>query len=867
MPLSVIQRGVAGIFMRNKHAKYKHSFKKSPKNFDNAVSSPSPAANGTKTQIQYLNEDLEKRIASRTRELENLNKELEQKIQELENAQKVLRASEERWRSLLNSAPEVISLLSRDGTVLFVNRTYPGLSREEIIGTHVCEWAKPGQKRKLHDMLARAFEKREIVSQEMPGYGPHRSPAWFVTRMAPIINDGAVESVIMFSIDITERKKAEEAIKTQNDLYSSLLKAQSDLGEGVAIIDRAKKRFLYVNDAACTLLGYSRKELLELASYDSLLAPDRPPRFSGKTAHGIQQHYETEIIRPDGSRIYLEGSLMPITGHRNAICVTIIRDISQRKEIEEKLRESERRLSEAQQIAHIGNWTWDLATSEITWSDELYRIFGLSPQETRIDLETFLSFVHPDDQRNVRKLVEESRKNNTPFDYDHRIIRPDGKERTVHVRNEFIYDSENKPVLMVGTAQDITDRKQLSEKLEEYTRELERKVAERTAALERKLLEEEREKVRDEALLGSIGESVVAIDENYSIVYINNQTERMIGREAHEVLGKSFIDLMDFRDENDNPIPLEKRPSRIAMMLGKKITTTEYYIVHRNGKRTPVAITSSPIILYEKIVGAILVFRDISKEKALDRTKSEFVSLASHQLRTPISIISWYTEKMIKDDSQALPPGHRIYLNELYQANARMIELVNSLLNVSRIELGTLAIDPAPTDLTELVESSLSELFPKIQEKELCVKTDYERSLDPIIADPNHMRIVFQNLISNAVKYTPPRGTITVSIKKRPRKIHIAVKDTGYGIPLEQQAKIFTKLFRADNVRENVPDGSGLGLYIVKSIVEQANGKIWFSSAENKGSAFMVELPMKITSDKKSTKEKVKLSPNIEYHS
>jgi len=170
--------------------------------------------------------------------------------------------------------------------------------------------------------------------------------------------------------------------------------------------------------------------------------------------------------------------------------------------------------------------------------------------------------------------------------------------------------------------------------------------------------------------------------------------------------------------------------------------------------------------------------------------------------------------------------------------------LVNALLNVSRIDLGTFAIVPEPCDFVELSKSVLSELIPGIKTKKMEIEEVYDKNLPKINADPKLARIIFQNLLSNAVKYTPEKGKISVSIKKEDKDILITVKDTGYGIPKKDQPRTFEKLFRADNVRQKDPDGTGLGLYILKSILEQSGGKIWFESEENKGTAFYVTIPL-----------------------
>ena len=275
-----------------------------------------------------------------------------------------------------------------------------------------------------------------------------------------------------------------------------------------------------------------------------------------------------------------------------------------------------------------------------------------------------------------------------------------------------------------------------------------------------------------------------------------------------------------------------------------------YYFVRTDGEKFPVAVTATPVVVDKKAVGAVVIFRDITHEKDIDQAKSEFVSLASHQLRTPLSTISWYTEMLLDEDAGKLNDNQKSYLHEVYEGNRRMIDLVNALLNVSRIELGTFAVDPEQMSIVDISKSVLAEIKPDITAKNMNIVEKYDPKVPVINADPKLIRIIFQNLLTNAVKYTPAKGTITVEIKMdKPvptaikEDIFITVADNGYGIPKNQQDKIFTKLFRADNIKPKVTSGTGLGLYIVKSIIEQANGKVSFESEENKGTTFKIVMP------------------------
>lgn len=245
---------------------------------------------------------------------------------------------------------------------------------------------------------------------------------------------------------------------------------------------------------------------------------------------------------------------------------------------------------------------------------------------------------------------------------------------------------------------------------------------------------------------------------------------------------------------------------------------------------------------------------DITDQMEIDRAKTEFVSLASHQLRTPISSINWYAEMLLDGDAGKLKTEQHEYLSNIYKSSQRMNSLVNSLLNVSRIELGTFEVNPQTTNIFDLVTSVVNEQQKEIIRKKLKIKTNFPNHSQEIEIDQNLFRIIAQNLITNAVNYTNNNGSINISITLDKTNFILAVSDDGIGIPENQKDKIFTKLYRADNVKKIDTDGTGLGLYLTRSIVEVLEGQISFKSYVGKGSTFTVLLPKKIKAKEGSKK-------------
>ena len=398
-------------------------------------------------------------------------------------------------------------------------------------------------------------------------------------------------------------------------------------------------------------------------------------------------------------------------------------------------------------------------------------------------------------------------------------------------------------------------RIEVDKKVEEQTKD----IIEKSRDLENQqkatlnILEDvEEEKKKTESLVQDLekfklavenaSDHIVITDAEGVVLYANKAVEGITGFSIEEILGKKAGTKEFWGGLMDKSVyqKLWKTIKEDKQVFQGKLNNKR-----KNGEQYIAMASISPILdKNDEVLFFIGIERDITKEDQIDKAKTEFVSLASHQLRTPLSAINWYAEMLLAGDAGELNDEQRQYLDEVYKGNQRMVDLVNSLLNVSRIELGTLAIEPEPVNFIHLSDSVLNELKSKIKEKKLKIIKNYNQNIPEVSADPKLMRIVFQNLLSNAVKYTPENGKINISVDKDENNILIQVKDSGYGIPKMQQDKIFTKLFRADNVREKDTEGTGLGLYIVKAIIDSAQGKVWFESQEKKGTTFYIDMPI-----------------------
>jgi PAS domain S-box-containing protein len=354
---------------------------------------------------------------------------------------------------------------------------------------------------------------------------------------------------------------------------------------------------------------------------------------------------------------------------------------------------------------------------------------------------------------------------------------------------------------------------------------------------------EERDKIR--TIVQSIADAVFVVDDKYKIVLFNRTAALLSGYTEQEALGKRYDEVLRFVYEKD------ERKAHVIAEHGTCIdfpTSSDNYVllVNREGDRIPIAYSAATLHGGGGMSGVVVVFRNIAKEREVDRMKTEFVSMASQQLHSPLAGVKWFLDIMLRGKAGPLSEEQRKYLEQVYAGNERMVRLVEQLMSVLRIETGEeLEINKSPADVVRIIDGVIEENVDLIKEFRVTVeKSEGMPNQLTLNVDQEKIRRVFYNLISNAVKYSKPLGKVEVGYDPgRADAALFYVKDYGYGIPKRQQHRIFEKFFRADNVVTRVTAGTGLGLYIVKAIVEAHGGKVWFTSAENMGSTFFFTIP------------------------
>lgn len=352
-------------------------------------------------------------------------------------------------------------------------------------------------------------------------------------------------------------------------------------------------------------------------------------------------------------------------------------------------------------------------------------------------------------------------------------------------------------------------------------------------------IEEERKK--DESLLTSIGEGVVAVGKDEKIILLNDAGQNFTGFLKEELFGKTIYETLKPTDKK-GPLKVENSPVGRVLKTGKPEVLTEVSITRHDGTTFPARFSvAATFDADDEIMGVICVFSDITKEKEVEVMKQELISIATHELRTPITGVKGYLDMILAGDTGGVNDETKETLQEMTGITQKLADLVDDLLNVGRIEQGRIEYKPVPMDLSQLTTDIIKEL--SIQAKQKNIELIYQKPEIPEVkADPDRTRQVLINLIGNAIKYTE-KGSVTVSLEKKDQEIVCSVKDTGLGISKEGQAKLFSKFYRVKTDKTRQITGTGLGLWITKQIVEMMAGKIWVESVEGKGSTFRFSLP------------------------
>lgn len=516
------------------------------------------------------------------------------------------------------------------------------------------------------------------------------------------------------------------------------------------------------------------------------------------------------------------------------------------KKFEEKtvdLIKEKAKLSQAQKVAHIGSWEWDIRNNILMWSDELYAIYGLKPDEFDATSEAFIEKVHIEDREFTISVIKNTYKTLVPFNFYHRIIRPNKDVRMIHLIGNVTKDTQGNPTSMFGTSQDVTERT--------HGEELERLAIAATKSFN----------------------SVVIANKNGEIEWVNEGFTKLSGYKLDEIK-QGEKSLFKINSEGD----LQKGANFGEHSITKQPFSYERECITKAGKKYWVISTITPVLDNNgEIEKIIAIDTDITHRKHIEeelvRTnniKEQFLTNMSHEIRTPMNAIVGFTDLLLKTK---LSPDQKQYIDAVKTSGRNLIVIINDILDFSKIEAGKIAFEQIEFDLRHLISTLTELMLPKSMEKNITISTKIDKKIQPLlIGDPTRLNQIFLNLVGNAIKFTEKGGIkITadfVSEINDSIELKFSVTDSGIGIPKDKLAYIFEGFTQATNDTNRKYGGTGLGLTIVKQLVELQGGKISVKSKIGSGSSFIFTLQFKKTLPEKIVKstsfyKKMKL-PHVE---
>lgn len=320
-------------------------------------------------------------------------------------------------------------------------------------------------------------------------------------------------------------------------------------------------------------------------------------------------------------------------------------------------------------------------------------------------------------------------------------------------------------------------------------------------------------------------------------IQLNWNTEKICGYKKEEV--NTFFKFLKKLSNEDQDILLKN----LEDLKNKKSFTQIFLCTKKNKEKVWLKI-SFKLIEEKQGFEVFVVIQDVTTEKNIDILKSEFISLVSHQLREPISVINWHTELLLDGNLGKINKEQKEFLEIVYSTNRRMKDLINSFLNFSKLELGKLDFIKEIVNLNCILKEAVRDLDYQIKNKGLHISVNLDKNIPEINFDSRMFYIVINNLITNAIKYTPEKGSINVKSILKGKNILIEVTDTGYGIANQDKTKIFKRMHRGENIQIKKIEGVGIGLYLTKAILNYQDANITFKSKEGKGTTFLITIPI-----------------------
>ena len=627
--------------------------------------------------------------------------------------------------------------------------------------------------------------------------------------------------------DIVEREKGEEMLRSSNEFNQSLLHT---IPFGMDIVDE-NGTILFLSD---NLKQHFGDDALGTKCWD-LYRDDKKqcsdcPLVSGITI-GETKVYESFGVK-GGKTFEIYHTGMIYKGQKAMLEAFI--DITDSKKAEDSLIRSENELKKAQQITHIGSWYLDVSTNQVTWTEELYKMYGFDPALPPPSYTKHQKLFTSESWKMLSSSIANTRETGIPYELELKTVRKDGSNGWMWVRGETVLDKECKTVGLWGAAQDITDRKMLQEALSKQNSMF--------ISLLKNL---------------QIGVYMIEVPSGKPLV-ANDASTKLLGRgilpEANANTITKTYDL--YLSGSNIPYPNDELPLVVAMS-GVSKYVDDMDVVKPDGTRTALEVFGSPVKDENGNIWASLVsFQDITERKLAekelimakehaeesDHLKSAFLANMSHEIRTPMNGILGFAG-LLKE------PGlngeeQQKYIRIIEKSGARMLNIINNIVDIAKIEAGLMEVELKESNINDQIEYIYAFFKPEVENKgmRLFFKNSLPANEAIIETDREKIYAILTNLVKNAIKYTN-EGSIEFGYEKKDEYLDFFVKDTGIGIARNRQEAIFERFIQADIEDTNAYQGAGLGLSISKAYVEMLGGKIWVESAPGKGSIFYFSVP------------------------
>lgn len=769
---------------------------------------------------------------------------------ELAHRTRQLAAAKSFEEDLLSNLPGGLAYLDRDLVIRRINAGFAGLigrSAEDVVGRPLAlvqEWFDRHRLATLRRVIASGAAQREFSIPLPPRDEDGARTTYWDATFAPVFDHaGGVKGLLILCMDATSRVSLEQELRASTDslrdretLFRGILEASPD---SIVLVD-GQGRITLANPEAERTFGYRQDELI--GHTIELLVPERyrTEHVSDRqqySAHARKRPMgigmELRARRKDGSELPIEVSLSPLGSDGRGQIMAVVRDITERKDAEQALRASEARLADAQRVARVGSWEWDLGRDRLVWSDEMYRLLGAEPGAFEPTAERFYQRLHPEDRPRLEEVLARVIREKEPFSGDFRAAHPDGKEVILHARGRVVTDAHGSPALVVGTIQDVTESRSAEQELERLRR------------LQRREFE---------LMVRSVKEyAIFMIGPDARILTWNEGATKATGYHEAEALGQP-TDILFIPEDVANGKPRHMLDE--ALRQGHH--EDEGWRARKGGARYWANVTITA--MYDqrgRHVGFAQIVRDLTQRKTIeeiqgqlkvlqetDRMKDEFLSVISHELRTPLNFITGFASILEDEVAGPLTAEQHACLAKILTGADRMLVLINNLLDMSRIAAGSFTLSPAPTLYQPIVSEVLATMEPLVAEKQQRLTCDVDVPGEVEI-DGQRVIQVLTNLVSNAGKFTPAGGAIAIRAYASGGELVTEVSDTGIGIATEDLPRLFRRFMQLDMSMTRTVGGSGLGLSICKAIVEAHGGRIGVrSEGPGKGSTFWFTLPV-----------------------